>query len=444
MPIDVDKVHDTKSFPAQVDVVVVGAGIVGASTAYELARKNLCVALVEKGVVGGEQSSRNWGWVRQQNRDLLELPLAVYSSRRWEELGPEMRADLGFRREGSLFASIDKDEIAQWERWSSAAREHGFVNEFLTARQLADRLPANKSKWVGGIWSASDAKAEPSMAAPAIVEGAKALGVHVHQNCAARGLEVVNGKVKGVWTERGLIRSDAVVVAGGAWSSRLCRRHSVDIPVANVEGTAFRTTKAPDVIAVGCLNAGSYSMRRRLDGGYTLSVPGRGTINLAPQNIRYASKFYQMFQAKLSKKLKYRLNSSFWNGPDAWGSWELDGRSPFEKIRIMDPAPEQDLIELALQRVVADFPELEGLKAEAAWGGLIDTSPDLIPVISRCAALDGLVIATGFSGHGFGVGPGAGRLASELVCNETPFIDATAYRLERFSDGSAIKRPEMM
>lgn len=85
-----------------------------------------------------------------------------------------------------------------------------------------------------------------------------------------------------------------------------------------------------------------------------------------------------------------------------------------------------------------------GIAVERAWGGLIDTSPDLVPVISRVETLPGYVIAAGFSGHGFAIGPGAGRLVSEIVLNETPMTDISPYRPSRFNDGSAIRRPEMM
>lgn len=173
-------------------------------------------------------------------------------------------------------------------------------------------------------------------------------------------------------------------------------------------------------------------------------MPGHGVINLAPQGLRYATKFREMMRAKIGKKMTYRLNSMLWNGPDAWGSWDFDETSPFEKIRIMDPVPQKDLVDLAIRNLVSDFPALKGIGVTASWAGLIDTSPDLVPVVDTTDEVRGLTIATGFSGHGFALGPGAGRLASELAMNETPFIDINAYRLTRFSDGSRIKRPEMM
>lgn len=444
MPVPVDAVPNSPEFPRDVDVAIIGAGIIGVCTAYELAKKGHKVALLEKGVVAGEQSCRNWGWVRQQNRDLHELSLATLSVRRWAELGPELGRDLGFRQEGSLSCTDDPAVVAKWEKWIKSAAEQGYHSEMLTAQQAKERTPGSTTRWIAGAWSPTGSRAEPSMAAPAIAEGAKALGVSLQQNCAVRGLDIANGAVKGVWTERGLIRASSVVAAGGAWTSRFLRRHGIDLPVANIGATAMRTTPTQQVLLEGTFAGNGFAMRRRLDGGYTVSVPGYGSLNLAPQNLRYAMRFYQMYRAKIAKKLTYRLNSSFWNGPEAAGSWDNDRVSPFEKIRVLDPAPERWLVDLALTNLKKEFPALNGVQIAGAWGAFIDTSPDLVPVISTVNELSGLVVSSGFSGHGFGIGTGAGLLTSQLVTGETPCVDIPAYRLSRFSDGSAIHRPEMM
>ena len=444
MPTEVVQVSNSPDFPTEVDVVVVGAGIVGTCTAYELARKGVSVCLIDKGIVGGEQSSRNWGWVRQQNRDLHELPLAMYSLRRWGEFGEELGRDVGFRREGILYCTRDRADLERWERWGQGARALGFESQILTAAETKARGPNGSPSWLGGVWSPTDGKAEPSIAAPAIAEGAKALGVSLHQHCAARGLDITNGRVSGVWTERGLVKAGGVVFAGGAWTSRFCRRYGIDVPVANIGGTAMQTTPAPDVLGAGCVHVPGLAIRRRIDDSYTLAVPGYGTLSIAPQGIRYATKFYRMYRAKVAKKLTYRLDSGLWNGPEAWGGWHNDKTSPFEKIRVLDPTPDNRLADQAIETLVRHYPALQGISIARTWGGMIDTSPDLIPVISRTEHVGGLVIASSFSGHGFAIGPGAGRLASELVMDEQPFTDPTPYRLDRFSDGSAIRPAEMM
>ncbi|MGE1563758.1 NAD(P)/FAD-dependent oxidoreductase [Pantoea septica] len=442
MRIKINAVTDSPTFPEQVDVVVIGGGIIGTSVAYELAKQGVAVALFEKGAIGGEQSGRNWGWVRQQNRDLYELPLAMRSLQRWEELGGEIGLDLGFRRSGILYGTQNEADVARWEKWGKQAKQIGFVSHLLSPKEVHERL-GDQARWVGGIWSPTDGRAEPSLAAPAIAAGAQKLGASVHQRCAVRGLDISAGRVSGVWTERGRVRASQVICCGGAWSSRFCKQYGIDLPSANILGTAFKTTAAPEVIQ-GCLSMPELCIRRRLDGSYTVAIPGRGQLDLAPQNIRYATKFYPMYRSKIAKKLKLRLNGSFFNGPEAAGSWSNDAVSPFEKIRVLDPKPDRQILSEALGILVRAFPALEGIKIDHAWGGWIDTTPDLVPVIDEMPRVPGLFIASGFSGHGFGIGPGAGLLCAQLMTNRPLFTDIAPYRLARFDKGNAIREPQMM
>lgn len=442
MRINVNAVTDSSDFPAAVDVVVIGGGIIGTSTAYELAKQGVSVALFEKGVIAGEQSGRNWGWVRQQNRDLYELPLAIRSLQRWEELSEEIGIDLGFRRSGILYGTQSEADLARWESWGRQAKQIGFTSHLLSAREAQDRIGDNTA-WKGGVWSPTDGRAEPSQAAPAIAAGAQKLGAFVFQRCAVRGLDISAGRVSGVWTERGLVKASRVICCGGAWSSRFCRQYGIELPSANILGTAFKTTVAPEVVK-SCLSMPTLCLRRRLDGSYTVAIPGRGQLDLAPQNIRYAAKFYPMYRSKIAKKLKIRLNGSFFNGPEAAGIWRNDSRSPFEKIRVLDPEPDREILREAMQTLVEAFPALKGIAIDRAWAGWIDTTPDLVPVIDEMAQLPGLFIASGFSGHGFGIGPGAGLLCAQMVTNHPLYTDAAPYRLARFDKGNAIREPQMM
>ncbi|MCJ9704669.1 FAD-binding oxidoreductase, partial [Bradyrhizobium sp. SHOUNA76] len=112
-----NRINSDDRLPAQADVVVIGGGVIGVSAAYHLAKKGLSVALVEKGHVGGEQSSRNWGWCRQQGRAREEIPLAREALRLWEDMQNDAGVDAGFRRTGVLFLTKSRDELAGWERW---------------------------------------------------------------------------------------------------------------------------------------------------------------------------------------------------------------------------------------------------------------------------------------------------------------------------------------
>jgi len=175
-----------------------------------------------------------------------------------------------------------------------------------------------------------------------------------------------------------------------------------------------------------------------------VALAGRGQIDLAPQNIRYATRFYAMYRSKIAKKLKVRINGSFFNGPEAAGSWSNQSESPFEKIRTLDPAADNGIVQEAMQALVQLYPELNGIKVDYAWGGWIDTTPDLVPVIDEMTSIPGLFIASGFSGHGFGIGPGAGLLCAQMVNNKPLFTDVKPYSLARFAKGQAIREPQMM
>lgn len=128
----VQPVVSDEKLPASVDVVVIGAGIAGCAAAYWLARKGHSAALLEKGNVGGEQSSRNWGWCRQQHRDLRELPLAMKSLEIWKDLNRELGAETGFRHTGLLYVTTRPDDFAQWEEWTLRAREYQMHSHVLS------------------------------------------------------------------------------------------------------------------------------------------------------------------------------------------------------------------------------------------------------------------------------------------------------------------------
>ncbi|MFN3425893.1 MAG: NAD(P)/FAD-dependent oxidoreductase, partial [Novosphingobium meiothermophilum] len=158
-------------------VVVIGGGVIGVSAAYHLARKGHSVALVEKGHVGCEQSSRNWGWCRQQGRARAEIPLAREALRLWEEMQIDAGRDAGFRRTGVLFLTKNPEELAAWEKWAEVAREMQVHSTVLTPAEIRERLPGNVDTWVGGLHTPSDGRAEPSMAVPALAVAARKHGV---------------------------------------------------------------------------------------------------------------------------------------------------------------------------------------------------------------------------------------------------------------------------
>ncbi len=433
----VEPVTGDATLPARVDVVVIGGGIIGASTALSLAEKGLSVALCEKGRIGAEQSSRNWGWCRQMGRDLAEIPLAVESLRLWEGMDARVEAHTGFRRAGVLYALDTEREVADYEGWIERARLYQVDTRVLGAAETAALLPGATRRWAGAVHTPTDGRAEPQRATAAIATAARRRGAHVLTRCAVRGLETEGGRVSGVVTERGRIRCDAVVLAGGAWSRLFCGNMAgagpgagIDLPQLKVLGSVFRTEPldGPPELAVG---ASGFAFRKRLDGGYTVARRGATAAPIVPDSFRLMGDFLPSLWSQ-RRELRLRLGGRFVEEARTPRRWALDGPSPFERVRVLDPEPSAALLEEARANLVAAFPAFAAARVAQSWAGLIDVTPDAVPVISPVARLPGFFLATGFSGHGFGIGPGAGRLVADLVANDRPVVDPAPFRFERF------------
>lgn len=439
----VQRVVSDEKLPASADIVVIGAGIAGSAAAYWLAKKGHSVALLDKGNVGGEQSSRNWGWCRQQHRDLRELPLAMKSLEIWGDLNRELGRETGFRRTGLVYVTDKPADFAQWEEWTLKAREYQMHSHVLSAAEAKAMTPGSTGDWIGGVHSPSDGRAEPALASPMFAEGARRLGATIHQNCAVRGLDVAAGRVAGVITEQGVIRTTSVLCAGGAWSSLFLRRHGLRLPQAGVRSTSFATSFVPDVVTKGGLSLPGVTIRRRLDGGYTVGLGGRGTVDLSFQGLLYAWQFLPTLK-KRYQGVTFGLSRPFFDGPESPARWSFDEVSPFERQRTLDPAADPNLVHEGLTRLADHYPALKGLKVARSWGGLIDSTPDGIPVISAVDPMPGLYLSTGYTGHGFGIGPAAGRLAADIVAGDPTIVDPQPYRYKRMIDGTNLGAPGMM
>jgi glycine/D-amino acid oxidase-like deaminating enzyme len=425
--------------PAQTEVVVIGGGVIGVMTAWHLAEQGIRVTLCEKGRVAGEQSSRNWGWIRQQGRDLAELPIMMESLRIWQGLAQQMGEGLGFRQEGVTYMARTEKEMAEHEAWLAGARAFGVDTRMLGRAETATLIPGGAEPWLGAMVTPSDARGEPWAAVPLLAEGAVAKGAVIVENCAVRTLDVAGGKVAGVVTESGRIACEQVVVAGGAWSSLFLRAHGVDIPQLSVLASVARTLPMPQVYA-GNAADDRFAFRRRLDGGYTIAPGASHDFFIGPDAFRHLFTYIPLIRQDF-RQTHFRPKAPA-HYPDGWGTprrWSPDRISPFERIRVLNPKPNMK----ALGRVQDDFaaalPELGRPVIADAWAGMIDTMPDVVPVIDRAPNMPGLVIATGMCGHGFGIGPGMGRVVADLVAGRAVGHDLSRFRLSRFGDGSKIR-----
>lgn len=434
-----DPVQASEKMPARTSVVVIGGGIVGASTALFLAEKGIPVVLCEKGQIGAEQSGRNWGWTRVMGRDPKEIPLGIESLKLWRRMNEITGAETGFRQAGIVYLCDTPRQVAEYEKWLEEARPFQLDSRLLAPGEIDAVLPGSARAWAGALYTPSDGRAEPHKAPSAIAEAARARGAVVLTNCAVRGVETKGGRIGGVVTERGRIDCETVVLAGGAWSRLFCGNIDLRLPALNVLGSVFRTRPiegAPEVAA----GSSSFGFRKRLDGGYTIARRNATVSDITPDSFRLFLDFLPRF-AKNWRELRLRIGRRFveeWRIPRRWSS---DERTPFERVRVLDPLPAEGLLAEAREQLGAAFPAFKDMQVAESWGGLIDVTPDAVPVISPVESLPGFFLATGFSGHGFGIGPGAGKLAADLVAGDAPAVDPTPYRFDRFRQPVPRVRP---
>ncbi|MCY0389839.1 FAD-binding oxidoreductase [Robbsia sp. Bb-Pol-6] len=435
----VDTVADDQTLPHEVDVVVVGGGIIGLSTALYLSEKGQRVALCEKGHIAGEQSSRNWGWVRMTHRDMREFQLSIESLKLWRTLDRTLGVETGFKQCGILYMTDDDATMAGHRTWLERARHvagDAFDTVEVDAKGVAALLPGASMSFRGGLYTAGDGRAEPQRAAPAIANALRRRGVKILTPCAVRGIETSAGRVSAVVTEHGTIRCQSVVVAGGAWSRLFCGNLDVALPQLLVRASVLRTAPIEGGPTVSASNK-SFAFRKRADGGYTIAPGFRTNTDLTPDCFRLLFQYLPALRSQMGA-MRVGIGARFFEEWRRARHWALDRPTVFEQIRTLDPEPTVAFTDAGLREFIQAFPHLRAARIAQRWAGYIDVTPDAIPVISGVDQTPGLFINTGFSGHGFGIGPAAGKLMADLVTNDTPLVDPRAFRLNRFSDGTKI------
>ncbi len=432
----VNPVASDEALPAATGVVIVGGGIIGTCTAFYLARKGVPVTLCEKGHIAGEQSSRNWGWCRKMGRDPREIPLAIEALRLWGEMNDAVQAETGYRRCGIVYLCKTQEDLAKKSAWLEAAQPYQLDTRMLTRAEAAEKLPGLTGEWAGALYTESDGRGEPQMAAPAIAEAARRLGATILTQCAVRGIETKAGRVSAVVTEKGRIACDSVVLAGGVWSRLFCGNLGLKLPQLKVLSSVMRTeplSGAPETSASGT----GFGFRKRLDGGYNIGGWTANVFDLTSDAFRLLPDFMPALKQQWHT-IRLRVGGKFledWRVPR---KWSLDEATPFERVRTLDPEPHHPILDGAQKAIGVAFPAFRDMRIAERWGGMIDVTPDIVPVISGVDTMPGFFIATGFSGHGFGIGPGAGRLMADLVTGDAPVVDPADYRFSRFTDRSKV------
>jgi sarcosine oxidase subunit beta len=363
-------------------VVVIGGGIMGCSTAYELAKKGQSVILLEKGFVGAEASGRNGGGVRQQKRDPAELPLAMESVKIWQGLHAELEWDLEYRQGGNIHILGNPDRYDFFVEQLQTSRKAGLDVRLLSPDETRKLLPTMRKDLdlLGSTYCPSDGNANPLVVCKAYVRAAQKLGVEVREHEPLERLVVKSGRVVATVTAEAEYRASDFVIAAGAWSRPICHQIGLDFPMM-IKRSQLMVTEALPAVFTEFVSADQCScyFRQALNGGMHIGIPS------APIEDHNKSTSYDAFK-------------------------------------------------IVGQSCKTLFPFLEQVNIVHSWAGLTNWTPDAVCIIDKAPQVEGCYLAAGNSGHGFCLGPITGRLLAEWIVDGAPSMDLSAVRWTRFSD----------
>jgi sarcosine oxidase subunit beta len=374
------------------DVVVIGAGISGAAGAYALARAGHDVVLLDRFGPAAMASGWTLAGVRQSGRHPAELPLARAAVERWAGLSEELGADTHYRRKGNLRLARNDAEADIIARLVTDQKAAGLdISLLATNAEVRALAPAVSEAVVAASFCPSDGHADPHATVAGFVAAAQRHGAKLRFGECARAIEIDRGRVVAVVTNEGRIPAGHVVVAAGIFVNELLEPLGLAVPLRVPMVTVMRSTPSETVLdqVIGVANA-DCAGRQEVDGRF------RVTSGLQP-----------------------------WHGAL---EEERVGEAPRPAVR-----PTAVSLAEVVQKFAAVVPVFAEARIEAFWSGLIDLTPDALPVIDAPAEVDGLVIAAGFSGHGFCLGPVTGAIVADLVAGRAPDLPIAPFRLGRFA-----------
>jgi glycine/D-amino acid oxidase-like deaminating enzyme len=410
------------------DLIVIGAGIVGCSAALYAARNGMSVLIVERDTPGSAQSGRNLGFVRQQGRDLRELPLAMAANHLWQEVEKDLGRSVGWFRGGNLVLAVTDEDVVKQTAWHAQAVEYGLDTVLLNPAQTQERLQllAPGASVRGGMFTATDGRAEPGRATRAFFDAALEAGVQVMLGQVVSRLDHCGGRISGVWTGDKLHRAAIVLCAAGTGSEKLLRKVGYDLPQERIRATVARTRRRPDLHLDPCVSLPLTGVRQDANGAFVLSVAG-GEYDVRADSWRYM-RTYQSTRKENPGAARLNYWAPLQSILPAWTSATLADIPPTsERVH-----PEKWRVDQAVAELREFLPAIAELTVESSWAGIIDTLPDVVPVLGSVDRLDGLLVATGFSGHGFGLGPMAGKVIAEMAVGQPSPLDVSGLSPNRF------------
>ena len=363
-------------------MAIIGGGIMGASTAYHLARRGCTdVVILEKGFLAQASTGLSAGGIRQQFSHPANIRLSQEAVHLFEHFKDEFGVDINFHQVGYLFLAQSE---ATWQEFLANVAVQRALNvpvEVLTPDEIKYRWPyLTVDDLRGGTFGPKDGYADPYSVAMAFAAEARRMGVHIEEQTEVTGMQIEGGRVLGLETTRGPLSSPVVINVAGAWGAQVAKMAGVDLPVVPYRRQVF-ITEAFEAIP----------------------KPVPMILDIEPA-------FY--FRGE---------------GPGL-----LMGMSDQEEPPSFNTNVDYHFLERVIETAVRRAPILEGAEILRGWGGLYDITPDDNPIIGPLPRVEGLYCAIGFSGHGFQQGPTVGRVLAELILDGQTDFDLSPFAHDRF------------
>ncbi|SEF94717.1 NAD(P)/FAD-dependent oxidoreductase [Bosea lathyri] len=374
------------------DVVIIGAGISGAASAYELAKEGLDVVLVDRFGPAAMASGWTLAGVRQSGRHPSELPLAKAAVEIWNTLAEELDGPTHYQRGGNLRLARTEHEIPVIETLVREQNAAGLDLTLLSSNaEIRALAPAISERVMVASHCPTDGSADPASTVTAFVEAAKRLGVTTRFGERVLRIETSGGRVSGVVTDKGTIPAARVVIAAGIFGNELLTPLGYEVPLQVPMVTVLRSTPIDATL-------------RQVIGVANADCAGRQEYNG-----------------------RFRVTSGLqdWHGVMKESETEAGIRP-----KVLPTGQSMAEVVKLFGEVV---PAFAGAQVEEFWAGLLDMTPDALPVLDNTLETEGLVVAMGFSGHGFCLGPITGRIICDLVQGRPSRMPIEPFGIRRFS-----------
>jgi glycine/D-amino acid oxidase-like deaminating enzyme len=375
--------------PESAEVVIIGGGVMGTSAAFHLAEAGVDVLLVERGQLGSGSTSRAAGGVRTQFSDALNIEIAARSLDAFRDFARRPGWEIDLREVGYLFVLSRDADVGEFERSVALENELGLDTRMLTAAEVRDLCPLVAGDDIlAGAFSPRDGHATPEGVVQGYAFAARQHGAHIETGCELRDITRSGTEITEVVTSHGSVRTSTVICTAGAWSRSCGAMVGVDLPVT--------------------------PLRRQI----LFTEPVAGLPSHLPMTIDFATSFY--FHRE---------------GPGLLMGMSDPNERPGFSVETTD-----DWIPALMEIVRRRAPRIADAGIRGGWAGLYEMTPDHNAIIGEASGVSRFLYATGFSGHGFLMGPAVGEILRDLVLGRPTFVDISPLSVTRFA--ASTLRPE--